>query len=172
LFPIELTSRNNCLPCGLFPFGVFPTMGSHKSLRVPAPGSGAFPAFHTLTRPSSAHCLPALFHAGPAHGVHPSGPISTRRAVQSFDRPTLLGLAHLASSCSKSPLLPLSPRIRTSSSMTTHNEAASNSARPTSGSRSRRVSVPSAGGLDQTESRDPPGLYLLRVSHLLASGSP
>jgi hypothetical protein len=154
------------------PLRRFPDSGQPHPLRVPAPGPSAFPAFRTLSRPSSARCLPALFHAGPAHGVNPSGPISTRRALQSFDRPTLLGLAHLASSCSKSPLLPLSPRIRTSSSMTTHNEAASNSARPTSGSRSRRVSVPSAGGLDQTESRDPPGLYLLRVSHLLASGSP
>jgi hypothetical protein len=83
-----------------------------------------------------------------------------------------LGLAHLASSCSESPLLLPSPRIRTRSSMTTHNEAASNSARPTSGSRSRRASVLSADGLDQTESRDPPGLHLPRVSHLLASGSP
>jgi hypothetical protein len=27
-----------------------------------------------------------LFHAGPAHGVHPSGPISTRRAVRPLGR--------------------------------------------------------------------------------------
>jgi hypothetical protein len=35
------------------------------------PGYAAFSAFRTLPRPSSARHLPALFHAGPAHGVLP-----------------------------------------------------------------------------------------------------
>jgi len=53
-------------------------------------------AFRTLSGPYSARYLPALFHAGPAHGVHPSGSISTRRAVRPFGRrcPLEVGLSN------------------------------------------------------------------------------
>ena len=39
---------------------------------------GAFSAFHTLSRLSSARRLPALFHAGSALGVSPSGSFHSR----------------------------------------------------------------------------------------------
>jgi hypothetical protein len=46
---------------------------------------GAFSAFLTLSRLSSTLCLPAFFHAGAALGLLPSGLISTRRAIRSFE---------------------------------------------------------------------------------------
>jgi hypothetical protein len=46
----------------------------------------ALAAFLTLSGPCSARYLPALFHAGPAHGVHPPRSISTRRAVRPSGR--------------------------------------------------------------------------------------
>jgi hypothetical protein len=53
--------------------------------RLPALGYGAFSAFLTLSRPSSAPCLPALFHAGPALGVFPFRADSTREAFHSLE---------------------------------------------------------------------------------------
>jgi len=67
------------LPCGrlpplrFLPLRRFPVRGQPLSSRgYQPPGSGAFSAFLTLSRPSSAHGLPALFHAGPVLGVLPS----------------------------------------------------------------------------------------------------
>jgi hypothetical protein len=64
--------RRNCLPCGSFPFGVFPVVGSHLTPKVyHSLGSVASSAFRALSRLFSTRYLPALFHAGPAHGVSP-----------------------------------------------------------------------------------------------------
>jgi hypothetical protein len=46
-------------------------MGSHLPQAFQFLGFGTFSAFLTLSRSSSAHHLPALFHAGPALGVTP-----------------------------------------------------------------------------------------------------
>jgi hypothetical protein len=63
----------DCLPCGFFPFGVLTMMGSHSPQGTRPLGSVPFSAFLTLSRSCSAHHLPALFHAGPAHGVSLQG---------------------------------------------------------------------------------------------------
>lgn len=71
LVPFRAECRN-CLPCGSFPFGVFPVVGSHLTPKVyHSLGSVASSAFRALSRPYSARYLPALFHAGPALGVSP-----------------------------------------------------------------------------------------------------
>jgi hypothetical protein len=75
------------LPCGFFPFDVFPVMGSHSSQGYPPPG------FCSLL--SVSHALKVLLRPPPAGLVScrsrpwgfPSGPISTRRAVRPFGRP-------------------------------------------------------------------------------------
>jgi hypothetical protein len=78
-----------------FPFGVFPVAASYLPPRGYQPlGYGAFSAFRTLSRPSSAHHLPALFHAGPALGVYPSGSFAIRGAIDSFEPLALLWLAY------------------------------------------------------------------------------
>jgi hypothetical protein len=69
--PFRVEHRN-CLPCGSFPFGVFLVVGSHLTPKVYLSlGSVASSAFRTLSRPFSTRYLPALFRAGPAHGVSP-----------------------------------------------------------------------------------------------------
>jgi hypothetical protein len=80
-----------------FPYDVFPDMGSHIPPRVyHARGYGAFSAFLTLSRLSSAHDLPALFHAGPVLGVFPSGPFCAHRAFRPLERDALLWFTQLA----------------------------------------------------------------------------
>jgi hypothetical protein len=68
-----------------------PLLPEGTSLRV-----RALAAFLTLSGPYSARYLPALFHAGPARGVPPSRPISTRRAVRPSGRrcPPEVGRMH------------------------------------------------------------------------------
>lgn len=58
--------------------------------RLPALGYGAFSAFLTLSRLSSAQILPTFFHAGPVLGVSPSGPYFACRAFRPLGRHTLL----------------------------------------------------------------------------------
>jgi len=59
-------------PLRFLPLRRFPVRGQPLSSRGYQPsGSGAFSAFLTLSRLSSAHELPALFHAGPVLGVLP-----------------------------------------------------------------------------------------------------
>jgi hypothetical protein len=73
VFTLFRSNIRNCLPCGFFPFDVFPTSGSHLSPRGNHPlGYVAFSAFLTLSRLCSTRGLPAMFHAGPALGVSPS----------------------------------------------------------------------------------------------------
>jgi len=95
-------------------------------------GYGAFSAFLTLSRPSSARCLPALFHAGPAHGVSPSGPLSpTERAILSDVSPLLRLVRFAATASSAQAHRP--PRIYGQLAQTALREAALCAARPTSG---------------------------------------
>jgi hypothetical protein len=62
------------------PLRRFPSCGQSLTSRgYHFPGYVAFSAFLTLSRPFSTHCLPALFHAGPALGVSPSGSLTPRR---------------------------------------------------------------------------------------------
>lgn len=57
-------------PMRFLPLRRFPVRGQPLSSRgYQPPGSGASSAFRTLSRLSSAHELPALFHAGPVLGV-------------------------------------------------------------------------------------------------------
>jgi hypothetical protein len=84
-------SPPGCLPCGLFPFGVFPRVSSHLP-QVSGPG------FRYLL--SVSHALKVLIRSLSAGLVScrsrpwgfPSGPISTCRAVQPFGCHTLLWL--------------------------------------------------------------------------------
>ena len=92
----EQSPEPDCLPCGLLPFGVFLPTGSHSPRGSALWVTGAFPAFHTLSRLSSTHYLPALFHAGPALGVSPSGSISLVKHSALSSIFTLLWLANLA----------------------------------------------------------------------------
>jgi len=78
-----LAHRDGCLPCGFFPFDVFPATGSYFFLEGTSLQVRALSAFLTLSGLSSARGLPALFHAGPALGVLPFRVEFTRRA----DRP-------------------------------------------------------------------------------------
>jgi hypothetical protein len=75
--PLEPSSRTSLarLPPVrfFFPFGVLTMMGSHSPQGTRPLGSVPFSAFLTLSRSCSAHHLPALFHAGPAHGVSLQG---------------------------------------------------------------------------------------------------
>jgi hypothetical protein len=69
--PFQAEHRN-CLPSGSFPYDVFPVVGSHLPPEAyHSSGYVASSAFRTLSRLFSARYLPALFHAGPAHGVSP-----------------------------------------------------------------------------------------------------
>jgi hypothetical protein len=72
------------LPYGFFPFNVFPIQGRRFIGPASTPDPDPLPAFHTPSGVCSAPNLPALFHAGPVHGVFPPGSISTRRAVHPF----------------------------------------------------------------------------------------
>jgi hypothetical protein len=76
--------QKGCLPCGFFPFDVFPMVGSHVPPRITGPGLSCL---HSVS-----HALEALLHP-PSAGLvscrsrpwgFPSGPISTRRAVLPF----------------------------------------------------------------------------------------
>lgn len=71
----------DCLPCGFLPLRRLPGTGQPLTLEGTSLQVRALSAFRTPSGPFSARDLPALFHAGPALGVHPSGSISTRRAV-------------------------------------------------------------------------------------------
>jgi hypothetical protein len=79
---------------GFFPCSVFPTAESH----VPPMGSHptgcvAPPGFLTLPTPCSPRSLPSLFHPGPALGVRPSRPCSSRGAVRPPGRRSPHGVA-------------------------------------------------------------------------------
>jgi len=73
------------------------------------PGYGAFSAFLTPSRPSSVRRLPALFHAGPAHGVLP---LEDLRRWQSrwLSRASLPSCGRLARRLCLSSSTPGSPR--------------------------------------------------------------
>jgi hypothetical protein len=74
------------LPCGFFPFGVLMMMGSHFPQGYPPPGFCSLlsvsHARKVLLRPPSA----GLVSCRSRPWGFPSGPISTRRAVRSFER--------------------------------------------------------------------------------------
>jgi len=75
-----------------FPFSVFPTRGSgfmgRRFLVRPPASSG----FRNLLTPSSAPSLPALFHTGPAPGVHPSEHCSSGAGERRLRRRYPLGV--------------------------------------------------------------------------------
>jgi len=81
-----LAHRDGCLPCGFFPFDVFPASGSYLFLEGTSLQVRALSAFLTLSGLSSARGLPALFHAGPALGVFPFRVVFTRRAALPLGR--------------------------------------------------------------------------------------
>jgi len=74
------------LPCGFFPFGVLMMTGSHFPQGYPPPGFCSLlsvsHARKVLLRPPSA----GLVSCRSRPWGFPSGPISTRRAVRSFER--------------------------------------------------------------------------------------
>jgi hypothetical protein len=76
----EVEFLDGCLPCGFFPLRRLPGSGQPLILEGTSLQVRALSAFRTPSGPFSARDLPALFHAGPALGVRPSGSISTRRA--------------------------------------------------------------------------------------------
>jgi hypothetical protein len=76
------------LPWSFFPSSVSPHVAAAVSMaRGPTPEPHAPSGFLDLLAPCSATCLPALFHAGSAHGVSPSEPCSSRAAVRRFPAP-------------------------------------------------------------------------------------
>jgi hypothetical protein len=77
---------SSCLPCGFFPFGVFPELGSHITpeiplIRVEVPPQ-RFSRSRGLDPPST--CRPC-FMPVPPMGFRPSGMISTCGAVPSLE---------------------------------------------------------------------------------------
>ena len=73
-------------PLRFCPLRRFPDNGQlHTPEGYQPSGYDAFSAFHTLSRLSSTRCLPAIFHAGPALGVSPSGSILTPGAIHSLE---------------------------------------------------------------------------------------
>jgi hypothetical protein len=88
MFPLRNTSYD-CLPCGFFPFGVFPKVGSYlPPEKNHFPGYVAFSAFLTLSRLYSTHFLPALSHTGPTFGVSLSR-VLRRPQIDSLSRASL-----------------------------------------------------------------------------------
>jgi hypothetical protein len=93
--------RIQLLPCGLFPFGVFPVPGSNQSGGNQPPGLVTLTAFRTLSGPCSTRYLPALFHAGTALGVstlqgssRPRSRTPSRTPLPSCGSPTSRYLCH------------------------------------------------------------------------------
>lgn len=68
-----------------FPLRRFHNIGQQLFPSDNHPLGCAFSVFHTLSRLSSAQCLLAIFHARPVLGVHPSGSVSTHRAISSLE---------------------------------------------------------------------------------------
>jgi hypothetical protein len=66
-----LTPLQHSFHAVLFPFDVFPILGSNSSRRLPTFGYCSLAAFRTLSGLYSTQYLPALFHAGTALGVLP-----------------------------------------------------------------------------------------------------
>jgi hypothetical protein len=77
-------------PLGFRPLQRFPGVGQPPNAKVPRPWLVASSGFRNLLTPCSAPRLPALFHAGPAPGVRPPEPCSSRTAVRRFRRRTPL----------------------------------------------------------------------------------
>jgi len=76
-----------------------PTASSREEAATRAPGFprpdlDASSGFRNLLTPYSASALPALFHAGPAPGVHPSELCSSRSAVRRLRRRAPLVVDH------------------------------------------------------------------------------
>jgi hypothetical protein len=141
------------------PLRRFPVRGQpHSSRGYQPPGSGAFSAFLTLSRLSSAHGLPALFHAGPVLGVLPFKVYFRSRSRAFFRRP----LPSCGSSLGSRLCFSLSGYMAVlgfgSRSQTYFNETALEPRHSTSRPCSPRASVPLVGGLDLTRGRDPHGL--------------
>jgi len=85
--PDDLAIARDCLPCGFFPFGVFPVPASYLLRRRPTPGyvpSRRFAHPQGLVPPGT--CRPC-FMPVPPMGFSPSGPISTRRAAHPLGCP-------------------------------------------------------------------------------------
>jgi hypothetical protein len=102
--------KGDCLPCGSFPFDVFPSVGSHlvpevTSLRVPVPSQrfARSQGFHPPTG-----CRPC-FMPVPSLGFCPSGFISTRGAVPSLEGRCPLSVS-VFSLCTASVCLVMWPR--------------------------------------------------------------
>jgi len=136
---------SSCLPCGSSPLRRVPDRGQPLVRRVAnSAGSGASSAFRTLSRLSSDHDLPALFHAGPAHGVHPSGFRTGCRAWSPLRCSCPLGVA------SRMNPLPPEPLARTRwngiSPTFLMKEGSNPSENSPSGLCSLQPAVPSAGG--------------------------
>jgi hypothetical protein len=74
------------------PYSVFPARGSGMSDRPCLSRSPAPSGFLNLLTLSSAPSLPALFHAGPAHGVHPTEHFPPKQAVLVSETVALLAL--------------------------------------------------------------------------------
>jgi hypothetical protein len=146
------------LPCGSFPFGVFPVPGSYSSRGVPILGYVPSQRFARSQGFFSARGLPALLHAGPALGVSPFRVEFTRRAVRPLGRRCPPGVG---SSPSYRPgfrgffgLLGIPVRASVA-----RKETAPPAASPSSGLCSLRVSVSPAGVLCRAGDRDPRGLF-------------
>jgi len=76
----------DCLPCGFFPFDVFPVPGSHSLRRLPTSGyvpSQRFSRSQGLFPPGT--CRPCFMPVPPL-GFFPSGSFSTCRAVHPLGR--------------------------------------------------------------------------------------
>jgi len=121
----------------------------------------ALAAFLTLSGPYSARYLPALFHAGPAHGVHPSRSISTRRAVRPLGRRFPLEVGRTNQLPSRQPRLPQGPGIPAVAPAIFRGDGAPND-RPLF-----RALLPAdgrfskVGCLSLPGDHDPPGVFLL-----------
>jgi len=170
--PPGAARSSDCLPCGCFPFDVFPSAGSHlvpgvTSLRVPLP-SQRFARSQGFAPPTG--CRPC-FMPVPSLGFHPSGFSPTRRAVRAFERPCPLAVSGPAAKLFRFAWLFWPSRFRLRFVTLSGNtrkpghlsqtylvETALPRTRPTSGLSSLRVSVPRAGGLSLLRGRDPLGL--------------
>jgi hypothetical protein len=85
LAPFRAKHRN-CLPCGSFPFGVLPVVGSHLLPRPTIPWvtlpSQRFARSQGFSPPAT--CRP-YFMPVPPMGFHPPGSCDVHRAISSFE---------------------------------------------------------------------------------------
>jgi hypothetical protein len=146
-------------PMRSLPLRRFPVRGQPLTSRgYQPPGYGAFSAFLTLSRLSSAHGLPALFHAGPVLGVLPSRVDFRSRSRVLFRKP----LPSCGSFLRPRRCFCLSGYVAVlgfgSLSQTHVNEAVLEPRHSTSRPCSPRASVPLTGGLNLPRGRNPHGL--------------